>query len=472
MIILPKELLSFKRRRDGLIETDFITDTRLATELYSIWRSSCGLTLREIKDEFSEFEDFSNYKKVRGIFYVLMRLSKLSRYEDARKIRELLFSMGPVLDTTEREKIIKMVSDKFGEDINSMKIWGDLDIHRVLIEPPALSPDELCRIYNLALLLGITTMSHKVFFSIERNIGDILRYAKRLGLMYDVSGGDDDQDCLERGMIALFGPASIIKETQRYGVSLARVLAKIVSAQGFYVIIKTARGILKLSHRVHSKLFPQIVEEEKFDSSYEYELFMLLKDVFPNVKVLREPEAFFGPYGVFLPDFKMEGGEKELFIEVVGYWTPDYIKRKIEKLRYFGAQILLIASEDFVLSVEKENICADNLIVFSKRLPLLEIIKKIRGYFGNQIDKKKDIGLGIGGTERGVIQRIESGEIEAKVRDEISSLLYDGMDFSKASEIIKNRGFDVRKVLSVLGYDIEWECLMPPKGRIRRRKNK
>ena len=163
VIILPKNLLNF-RRFGKTIKPEFIdeNDDDLK-KCYDLWKSSEGLKLKEIKDKIAEIEDFSNYKKIRGIVHILSQISQLTKSEEnAKEIRKFIFLRGPALTEDEKERIIKEAEIEFQTKISEDKIWGDINPYKVLLKAPEISIQDISKIYNLSLACGIALLSHKI----------------------------------------------------------------------------------------------------------------------------------------------------------------------------------------------------------------------------------------------------------------------------------------------------------------------
>lgn len=448
--IIPKELLNFKVCGKSLIPK-LIDDPAEVKELYEIWMNSIGKTKRDIKESFQEHEDHTNYKMIRGYFHILSGLSRFKKkFEGAEKIREFLFSFGPVLSEDEREKVIQRAKMVFGTDFSPEMMWSDIDDRLILEEFENISLEDTVKIYNLALIVGIALLAHRIKLK-TTNTGSILRLAKRLKLMYEVD---------QQGLIHIFGPESLISESQRYKLQIAKCFCKIIKQKNSTVWVETPKGCFKFSPE-YLRYIPAIEVSEAYDSKIEEDISKLIKDALPYASIQREPDAFVTSAGVFIPDFKISTKRKDLFIEIVGFWTKEYIERKLAKLSDFKKDILLIVSEENSLDVKQKLPQGSNVIYFRREIPYLEILKKIKEFVGpeesNDLNIKTD--------------RIEANDHEEKLKN-IEAQLKDGMDFSVASAIIRAQGLDVGRTLSKLGFEIVWELLLPPNGKIVRKQTR
>ncbi|MCS7213796.1 MAG: DUF790 family protein [Candidatus Calescibacterium sp.] len=440
IFIIPKELLNFKIIGRKIVPKFIEQDEADIIKLFELWKNSLGKTKKEIREKFQAYENFSNYKKIRGYFYILSRISDFRKaFERAGELREFLFGLGPALSESERQNIAQKAKSTFGIKLSSDTIWGDLDENSVLEGFKEMSVEETIKLYNFSLLCGIALLSHKIKFR-TTNIGKVLRYIKKLKLMYDID---------TEGWIYVFGPESILTESQKYKLQLSKCFYYLLKQKNSDVIVETKKGTLEISPK-NLKYIPEFeTEEEKYDSKIEEDISKLIKDAIPYATIQRETDAFLSKSGIFIPDFKIKSAEKEVFLEIVGFWTKQYIERKIEKLSDFKREIVLIASEENSIEIKQKIPQHRNLIVFSKKIPYLEIIKKMKELIG-YTKKQEEI------QER----------TNQRVLDELREKLKDQMDFSEASEIIKSKDLDVKSTLKILGFEILWESLIPPKGKI------
>ena len=52
------------------------------------------------------------------------------------------------------------------------------------------------------------------------------------------------------------------------------------------------------------------------------------------------------PGGVILPDFRLVQGDRSVLVEIVGYWRPEYLRKKFDLLRKAGrTDVIVCVSE-------------------------------------------------------------------------------------------------------------------------------
>lgn len=270
-------------------------------------------------------------------------------------------------------------------------MFCDLEENQVLSAFEQITPADLIAWYNLALMQTLLFSCTRMEFSVSggQNWRRILRRIKWLGLMYGLeekgqdlpknyapaeegskvrhSGYDSRISC------SLDGPLSLFKMTDRYGTSIAKLLPDIVKSEGWslhaWVVRKTMSG--KKLYEFHSsssdvpkKLFDpyanageataaDIREQSSshnllkssaknsstrslYDSSVEEKFAKKVEQSsLPEAgwKLKREPDPLVIPGGGFIiPDFMFEKNGKQVYLEIVGFWTKEYLEKKTRKI--------------------------------------------------------------------------------------------------------------------------------------------
>jgi hypothetical protein len=171
-------------------------------------------------------------------------------------------------------------------------------------------------------------------------------------------GNNDDDDGGGGGgsiVCSLEGPLSLFKLTDRYGTSLAKLIPSIIFSKGewhidAWILRKTMEGGKKIyEFKISEAEVPPLLSdpfyidhEEKrssyFDSTVEEKFACRFQEVVDPLstgwKLIREPDPLIVSGSVaFIPDFMFEKYGKRVYLEIVGFWTPEYLERKLQKLR-------------------------------------------------------------------------------------------------------------------------------------------
>ncbi len=191
-----------------------------------------------------------------------------------------------------------------------------------------------------------------------------------------------EEDESGRLLTDVTGPASILKMTRKYGTSMAKLIPEIVKAEKWWLRAEVVDDydkriyFLELSD-VHKKLFPMETAEETYDSSVE-EIFAR-KMRYLGFEVVREPGVVKAGNYAYIPDFLVRKGEKEVYVEIAGFWTEDYVRKKLEKIKKSNISLILLVREDFALGSCKIRKGVDVILIDKRgRIPYGELLRKIK----------------------------------------------------------------------------------------------
>ncbi len=387
--MLPKEFLEVKKSK-GKIFPKFAgeNEAELAHKVIGLFEESKGSKYSHIKDKLKELENARNYKKVRAFARILERKCNFDVISDLDppKVRKYLFARGFVTTRSQREEILEKAATQFNTSARNidMAMFADRDEEQVLRNVEEVDPQHLVKEYNLSLLQTSVFDSLKLSFWTSTQHQEIFRKIKQLGLMYDIEDSE----------VHITGAASIIKMTKKYGTAMAKLIPTIVKAEEWKISAEILDDYTDKIFRMevdHSQddLFPEVDVPVSYDSSLEEEFSRKIKSIKPDLEVYREPRVFRSGKYAFIPDFVIKKGEKEVYIEIAGFWTSDYVKKKMQKVREADVPLILIAKEDY--GIDKT---VDDAILFSNKIPYSEVMKRINKEFKkdiNDIELKGDI---------------------------------------------------------------------------------
>ncbi|BAB66692.1 DUF790 family protein [Sulfurisphaera tokodaii] len=467
--MLPWELARFSIVKDEVLP-HFATneDLDLANEIISLFKA--GKKLGEIDEEIEYLEKIYDHKLVRAFVKLLTRLCEfeLDSPIPPIQIRRELFKYGPVLDEKEREDIIQKVSKKLGADIMRF-VFSDLDEEKKIIKAPTISAEDLIRWYNLSLLQTLLFKAYKLTVYVSSNWKEIIRRAKWLGLMYFAY----DKPL----RFEFLGPATLVKLTEKYGRNLAVLLQFIISSQNWkieaeLVLGKKFKRVYKLKLANFKELKELVIDEKRFDSSVEEKFYKDFTNVIKGWKIIREPEPLVVDNRVFIPDFLVEKGNLKVYVEIVGFWTKEYIKEKLDKLKKVKYPILILLNEE----LGKEKFNGMNVITYKRKIDISLVYKWLRELENKYLNEVK-----VDYTISGDI--ISLNEIASKLSLPVEVIrknikIFPGYIFlknyyvsEKFLEKLRNENFDnkslkelvsaygdyIVEVLEFLGYKLKWQ---------------
>jgi hypothetical protein len=208
----------------------------------------------------------------------------------------------------------------------------------------------------------------------------------------------------------------------------------------------------------------------------------------------REPEPVTAGKNVIIPDFSLEKAGIKIYLEIVGFWTEEYLLRKIEKLKQVEVKMLLLVNES--LACEKLSALEKrphiDIIYYHKKIPLGPILRYLEAKFEEVKFKEialleslpikftepivsfrefaDRIGVSTEAARAFLASNLPSGyiaiadtlisnkkllQIDAKIRENISRS--GKLPLKEAAKIIAEEGVDdSANVLAALSYKIRW----------------
>ncbi len=357
-------------RISAIEESDVGKDYKLVRGLYALLERRCTF---KSSDSNSWSEEKNNNKSSASSAPMI----------DPPRIRKAVFEesskRGFALTELERREIADSVASKLhlpSHDIVLEAMWSDLDDNLIIDYFDAIEPEALVGWYNLSLMQTLLFNCTKLDFYISGGLNwkRVLRSVKRLGLMYYLQQPQQQQE--NRIICSLEGPLSLFKLTDRYGTLLAKLIPSIIFSSekkgqnndgewhlNAWIVRKTMEGRKIYEFKISKKEIPELVtdpyssfnsssitEKERtglsssssttlyqdyynFDSTVEEKFAKRFEQAETGWRLIREPDPLvLSNGGAFIPDFMFEKYDKKIYLEIVGFWTKEYLERKLQKL--------------------------------------------------------------------------------------------------------------------------------------------
>ncbi len=351
----------------------------IARSIIDVFQDHVGRTYGELIEELEGIEEI-NYRLIRGLAQILERrcVIETDSVIDPIAARRMVFeeSRGFVTCEEERKNVLDKVARKLSIESDALEkaLWADHEGNLVIKGFQAIVPEDLLRMYNLSLAQTLLFRATGMEIQIEYNYQPVFRKIKQLGLIYSI------QD----GKISLEGPLSLFKLTEKYGSAIARLLPTLMEATKWSLRASISRKTFQgkriydftLDHTRRS-IFSTVLEtaEVGFDSAIEKEFYQL---GFKGWTVRREPTVLKAGQYAFIPDFSLERNGTRIYVEIIGFWTPEYLKHKIQKLNDLQEKESMILLVNRNLACTGSEFQAENLLFYDKKIPHLDIIKILR----------------------------------------------------------------------------------------------
>jgi uncharacterized protein len=259
-------------------------------------------------------------------------------------------------------------------------LFADLPGERPVHAPaPPPSAAEAALRTNLAIAQAVLTRASRVELRVEGGVRPIVRLAKLRGLLCTIADAAPDQS--PRPLLEISGPFSLFRHTLLYGRALAELLPHLAWCARFELRAAcTLRGRLAtVTVESGDPIFPA-APPALFDSRLEERFARDMARLAPDWDLLREPEPVRAGGTLIFPDFLLRHRlhpERQALIEIVGFWTPDYLAAKLDKLR----QAELPAC---ILCVDEDRACAAGdlpagmpVLPFRRRIDAAAVLRKI-----------------------------------------------------------------------------------------------
>jgi len=221
-------------------------------------------------------------------------------------------------------------------------LFADRHAARVINAAPSLSAADAVEAYNLALVQGLLLRSEVVTVHVREHVRAVVRFAKLTGLLctYAID---------EHGTrLDVSGPLSVLRHTTKYGFALASFFPAVLATPGFRL---QARCIVK-----GETLFVRIDASDRIarthalpkdaDSKVERALARDVRRLDRGWQLSRETDAITVGQRVFFPDFTLRKGGASVLVEVVGFYTPEYLRSKLETLRAANVRRMIVCIDE------------------------------------------------------------------------------------------------------------------------------
>jgi uncharacterized protein len=357
----------------------------IATELINLFQTHVGKTQGILNQKLQELEgESTDYRIKRGLAH-LLKSETFSTFEiisplDPQLLRQRVFALSaqaptvPEQATTTLDAIATQLTVELDQPILVPQIqqglYADLQENRILTQFDPPEPIALLHRYNLSQVQGIFYRASQICITAHRNDpGEyklLFRYLKLFGLMAYIEGDAD-----HGFTISIDGPTSILKPSTRYGIDIAKLIpallhvtkwdltAELQIKESYSNMVKVRRFSLNSTSGLVSHYPPG----KPYDSMLESAFVDRWTATKTEWRLEREVDLIPIPGSVMIPDFRVvhPDGRSHL-LEIVGYWRPEYLRKKFYQVRQSGRSDLILAVSER-LNLEKAGINLQDVAV-------------------------------------------------------------------------------------------------------------
>ena len=204
------------------------------------------------------------------------------------------------------------------------------------------SPGALLARYNVAQTQAALYGARRLTLTVDDNLKSVLRLVRLAQLLHDIR-----RIGAGRYRIVCSGPASILRRGHHYGVRMASILPSLLACRG-WSLRADVEGPAGRAHVLclnpTDGLSGGRPSPPAFDSNVEATFARRFGTERDGWRLHREGDVLHEGQHTFVPDFSFRHHDgREALLEIVGFWTPEYLRNKADTLRRFDRPNLIVA---------------------------------------------------------------------------------------------------------------------------------
>lgn len=424
-------------------------------------RPEAPVTRGGLLEEAARLEHGGDHRLVRGLFAMLERRTEFAAPRSAvapqtarRRLFEESAARGLALSDEGRASIVESVARGMGIGADDLEeaMWNDSEERMLVRRFRPVGAAELAVLYNrsLAQTLLFRCSSMEVRLRGGSHWKRVLREVKRRRLMYvlEPARGPGGEPRAEVASCTVEGPESLFRMTDRYGTAMARILPAVMAAPGWEVSGTIVRPTddaegpriyrFALSDKAHGALLGMpggrgSGDPAPYDSSVEERFAAAFESHFATRdaghaggadaarrpapdhlgwRLVREPDPLIAAGRAMIPDFAFERFGRRVYLEIVGFWTRDYLRKKSEKVAALLEGSGGAPPADLLVAVDSGLACSQGVLdvgrggrgaaggrifAFSGDVPLKPVLGRLAEVDAEIVAEKVDAAAAAGG---------------------------------------------------------------------------
>ena len=239
-----------------------------------------------------------------------------------------------------------------------------------------LSARELALQINLQVAQALVARASRLTIDIEGHARRVVQHATWQGLICTVRGDEPARCRLE-----VSGPLAMLRATRLYGRGLASLVPVLGWCRRFHLEATCNVNGRELIFRLdEADPIGRGVEPRRHDSQIEEAFEADVRRLAPDWDVLREPQALPVAGTLIFPDFAI-GPQAEpssrVLVEIVGWWTREYLEMKLSRLREAGCNRLIVCLEERT-QPGVEAVVGLDVMTFRRRVDARRVLERAR----------------------------------------------------------------------------------------------
>jgi len=506
--MLTKDLLRVSRAGGGY-HPQFVGDDEdareLAARVLATYRGHVDERRGALDTALGELErETTDFKLVRGFAKLLEREATFETRAplDPERTRRVVFeateAVGGVVTEADREAALDRAAGRLRVPVEDLErsLYADREENQVLATFDARwDAADLCAQYDLSLAATALFDATEVRIR-SSEPKELVSAVKRLRLLYEIRRTDAGRE------VVVTGPDSLFRRSRRYGTRFARLLRTVATAPEWSLEAtiddRGTERTLRLDDGDVSVPGTEPVTEMTFDSGVEADFAARFRSLDLDWRLVREPEPLAAGEHVVIPDFAFDyapggrdtGLDFRVFFEIMGFWTPEYVEKKLTRFGDLEDVEFLVAVDESLGVGEEVDRLTDGAIPYRDSVRVKDVVDALRAYETDLVADAAaalpetlvpdadavtlatlaaEHGVGEGAIEN---KRFPDHELVGRtlVRPSVLETLRErieaGMALDEVETILGEYEIDdASAVLSRLGYRVEWDGLSG--GRVR-----
>jgi uncharacterized protein len=392
----------FTRDHDGVLSIDFLRDpdgrvVAFLDRMLRLTRRLEGCERRTLYEALRRQERrVRDSGRLAGITKTLLDACEFRAPEGASQapaIREALFTargaLWPPVPGDERlpYETAALMLDLDSDDVARL-LYADAPAARVLWRAPRIDGRTLLDRYNTNLARALLLDATRLTLTARGGWRGAFRAVKLARLMYTVERVGRTRRSYR---MEVTGPAApYLARPQRYGIRFARVLPALVRASGWRIEADIMRDGRRLTYALDATTLPvpRRRGRPRYDSHFEEALAADFAHKLGTERdgwtLSREDVPVTIGETVFLPDFTARHRDgREALVEIVGFWTPEYLESKLRKVhaaRLDNLVLVVYRGLDAGAAKAALDAASDGVVWFEKKpliAPVMQAVERM-----------------------------------------------------------------------------------------------
>jgi uncharacterized protein len=378
--MLPTDLLMHRWRGETVVPQRLSLDDEslaIATTLIELFHSYQGSTRGELNQQLQELEgEATDYRLKRGLAHLLS--NAFSTFEtvsplEPPMLRDRVFARSaqsipsPTATAQTLMAVAVDLTQELGQEVLPEQVkqglYADLNENQILTQFDRPTPESLIHRYNLSQVQGVFYRASQVCINAHRNDpGEyklLFRYMKLFQLMTYIEGDADTGFTL-----TIDGPTSLFNASTRYGLAMAKLLPALLHVTKWDLTSELQikdqfsgdRRKGRFSIAADCGLVSHYPPGKTYDSMLEQSFVERWEKSKTAWRLEREVDLVAIPGSVMIPDFRVVHPDGRTYLlEIVGYWRPEYLRKKFAQVQKSGRSDLILAISER-LNLEKAGV--------------------------------------------------------------------------------------------------------------------